>query len=170
MFRWACLLLCAAPLFAQPAGVSFANEAAVDAPLADVWKVFSTPEGYKALGPALVDMDFRVGGVIRSRYSADGTLSDDGAIENAILAYEPPTMLAIRIRKPPANFPFRQAWKQPWTVITLRELTPTRTLVRIASLGYAEDEESKAMRRFFESGNQQTLEALQKHFAGSGAH
>jgi hypothetical protein len=46
-------------------------------------------------------------------------------------------------------------------------LTPTDdgTHLRIASYGYGTDDESLAMRRFFETGNQQTLETLRRHFA-----
>ena len=45
-------------------------------------------------------------------------------------------------------------------------LTPVDggTHLRVASLGYGSDAESTAMRRFFEAGNQQTVEALRKHF------
>lgn len=34
-------------------------------------------------------------------------LGDDQTIENEILAYEPPRMIAFRIHKTPANFPFK---------------------------------------------------------------
>ena len=68
-------------------GVSFVNEGVVDAPVEEVWKVFSTSEGYKALGPALAEVDLRIGGTIRSRYRSDGTLGDAETIENVILAY-----------------------------------------------------------------------------------
>lgn len=143
--------------------VSFVNEGIVPAPPAEVWKVFATAEGYKAMGPALADVDLRVGGTIRSRYRADGALGDSETIENLILAYEPPRMMAMRIQKPPATFPFKEAWKKPWTVVTL---TPIEggTHLRVASLGYGSDEESLAMRRFFEAGNQQTVEAIRRHF------
>lgn len=143
--------------------VSFVNEGIIPAPIEEVWKVFSTAEGYKALGPALADIDLRVGGTIRSRYRADGALGDAETIENVILAYEPPTMIALRIKKPPATFPFERAWMKPWTVMTL---TPVEggTHLRVASLGYGTDEESVAMRRFFETGNQQTIETLREHF------
>jgi uncharacterized protein YndB with AHSA1/START domain len=56
--------------------VSFVNEGVIPAPIDEVWRVFSTSEGYKALGPALAEVDLRVGGVIRSRYRADGVLGD----------------------------------------------------------------------------------------------
>jgi uncharacterized protein YndB with AHSA1/START domain len=140
--------------------LSFVNEGTINAPIADVWKVWSTSEGYKAVGVALADIDLRVGGLIRSRYAADGTLGDEQTIENEILAFEPPRMIAFRIHKTPSNFPFKEAWKHTWTVVTLTPLPDGRTHMRAASLGFGTDQESMAMRRFFERGNAQTLETL----------
>ena len=42
---------------------------------------------------------------------------------------------------------------------------PAGTHVRATSYGYGTDEESLAMRRFFEAGNQQTIETLRRHFS-----
>jgi uncharacterized protein YndB with AHSA1/START domain len=147
------------------AGVSFVNEGVVDATVEEVWRVIATSEGYKILGPALAEVDLKVGGTIRSRYRADGFLGDHETIENTILAFEPPTMMAIKIQKVPQSFPFKEAWKNPWTVLTLKALDGGGTLVRAASLGYGNDDESLAMRRFFEAGNQQTIANIQRHFA-----
>ena len=141
--------------------VSFVNEGVINAPIQEVWKALSTSEGYRAAGPALAEVDLRIGGTIRTRYRADGALGDAETIENVILAYEPPTMIAMRIQKPPASFPFKEAW----TVITLIPIDGTHTRLHGASLGFGNDDESKAMRVFFERGNQQTIESLQKHFA-----
>ena len=121
------------------------------------------------MGPALAEVDLRIGGTIRSRYRADGTLGDAETIENTILAYEPPTMMAIRIQKTPQSFPFKNAWKNPWTVITLTPAGTDRTSVRVTSLGFGSDEESIAMRRFFESGNQQTIESIRRHFGAASS-
>lgn len=164
MRAWLSLLAAIGCLAASADEISFVNEGVVPATKAEVWKVLATSEGYKALGPALAEVDLRVGGTIRSRYRADGTLGDSETIENLILAYEPPTMIALRIQKPPTTFPFKEAWKAPWTVITLTAVDGGHTRVRVASLGYGNDDESLAMRRFFESGNQQTIEALRRHF------
>jgi len=143
---------------------SFVNEGVIPAPIDEVWKVFATSEGYKALGPALAEVDLRVGGLIRSRYRADGVLGDAETIENVIVDYRAPVMMVTRIQKPPASFPFKEAWKTTWTELTL---TPTDdgTHLRAASYGYGTDEESLAMRRFFEAGNQQTIDALRRHFS-----
>jgi uncharacterized protein YndB with AHSA1/START domain len=142
---------------------SFVNEGVIAAPIDEVWKVFATSEGYKVLGPALAEVDLRIGGVIRSRYRADGVLGDAETIENVIVEYRAPVTMTIRIQKPPASFPFKEAWKSTWTVLTL---TPTDggTHLRVASYGYGTDEESLAMRRFFEAGNQQTIDTLRRHF------
>ena len=149
--------------------VSFVNEGVVAAPIEEVWKIFATSEGYKVLGPALAEVDLRLGGTIRSRYGADGTLGDAETIENSILAYEPPTMMALRITKTPASFPFKNAWKSTWTVLTLVPVDDGKTLLRAASLGFGADEESVAMRRFFEAGNQSVIANVQRHFA-PGSH
>jgi uncharacterized protein YndB with AHSA1/START domain len=163
MRAWLLLLVAVCGTATAADEVSFVNEGIVPAPIDEVWKVFATSEGYKAMGPALAEVDLRIGGTIRSRYRADGTLGDAETIENVILAYEPPTMIATRIQKTPATFPFKEAWKKPWTVITL---TPdgNQTRIRVASLGYGSDAESVAMRQFFERGNQQTIEATARHF------
>ena len=169
MKRWLvlCVLMPIAGVQAQaPAeGPSFVNEGTVNAPIDDVWKVWSTSEGYRTLGVALADVDLRLGGLIRSRYAAGGTLGDEQTIENEILAYEPPRMIAIRIRKTPANFPFKEAWKHTWTVVTLTPLDNDRTVVRVSSLGYKADPEFLAMRRFFEQGNADTIKKLVARFA-----
>jgi uncharacterized protein YndB with AHSA1/START domain len=145
--------------------VSFVNEGVVNAPVEEVWKLFSTSEGYKALGPALAEVDLRIGGMIRSRYGADGKLGDDETIENEILAYEPPIMMATRIHRTPKSFPFKEAWKNPWSVVTLTRLPDGRTHVRATSLGFGTDPESLQMRRFFEAGNQQVIGNIQRRFA-----
>ncbi len=161
-------LLFAASMFAA-GEVSFVNEGIIDAPVEEVWKVLSTSEGYKALGPALAEVDLRIGGTIRSRYSANGKLGDAETIESVILAFEPPTMMATRIQKTPASFPFKEAWKRPWSVISLLPLDGGKTKIHAASLGYGTDEESVAMRRFFENGNQEVISNIQRHFVKGSA-
>jgi uncharacterized protein YndB with AHSA1/START domain len=163
-------LLLAAPVAASGQDApSFVNEGIVDAPVSDVWKVWTTSDGYRLVGVALADVDFRIGGLIRSRYSASGALGDAETIQNRILAYEPMRMVAMRIEKPPASFPFKDAWKNTWTVVTLTPVADGRTQIRAASMGFGSDPESLAMRRFFERGNAETLKVLADYFAKRNA-
>jgi uncharacterized protein YndB with AHSA1/START domain len=139
---------------------SFAQEITIQAPLKTVWSVWTTSEGYKVLGVTQADVDLRIGGLIRSHYAPAGSLGDEETIENRILAYEPQRMIAIRIHRPPKSFPFREAWKTAWTVVTLADLGNGQTHVRVASMGFGTDEESARMRKFFEAGNGATLKML----------
>jgi uncharacterized protein YndB with AHSA1/START domain len=145
------------------------TEGFINAPVAQVWRIFTTSEGFKATGVAHSEVDLRVGGSIRSHYDPKGTLGDPGTIVNEILAYEPERMLAIRIKEAPANFPYRNAMKSAWTVIYF---TPSgeMTHLRIVGLGYQDDPESLEMRKFFERGNRYTIDHLAKPFWPKCAH
>jgi len=161
------MLFLTAPVFCQTFDApSFINEATINAPVAAVWKVWASGEAYKSLGVAQADVDLRVGGLIRSHYSSTGVLGDDETVVNRILAYEPQRMIATRIEHPPKSFPFKEAWKTVWTVITLTDLGNNQTHIRAASIGFGTDEESIAMRRFFETGNGSTLKTLQNRLEG----
>ncbi|MGE5344908.1 MAG: SRPBCC family protein [Acidithiobacillales bacterium] len=141
------------------------TEGVVQAPVAEVWRVFSTGEGYTRLGVARAEMDFRPGGLIRSTYDAAQPLDGDAAIQTEIIAYEPMRMIATRIHRPPKGFPFKEAWRHVWTVVSLTDLGEGRTNVRVAMMGYGPDPESQAMREFFRTGNDWVLKKLQAHYA-----
>lgn len=145
------------------------TEGFINAPVRDVWRIFTTAEGFKATGVAHADVDLRIGGAIRSHYDPKGTLGDPGTIVNEILAFEPERMLTIRIKQAPEGFPYRKAMQHAWTVIYF---TPSgeMTHVRIVGLGYRDDPESLAMRDFFAKGNRQTLDHLAKPFWPKCAH
>lgn len=141
------------------------TEGVVKAPVSEIWKVFSTSEGFKKLGVAQCELDLRVGGVIRSHYDPKGTLGDEGTIHNEILSYERDRMISMRIKKPPQGFPFAEkTWQGTWSVISLSDLGDGRTHVRMVGLGYPESDEGRKMRQFFESGNAWVLAQLQKQF------
>lgn len=139
-------------------------EGIVNAPQPEVWRVFSTGEGFKLLGPAKADVDLRVGGLIRSHYKADGVLGDPGTISNRILAFEPGRMMTIQIDNPPAGFPFMDVYRNMWTVITLTDVGGGRTHLRCAAYGFGPDEQSQKMRDFFRTGNEWTVKTLQSKF------
>lgn len=145
------------------------TEGFVNAPVSQVWRLFTTSDGYKATGVAQAEVDLRIGGLIRSHYDLRGTLGDANTIVNEILAYEPERMLTIRIKQAPASFPYRSAMRDVWTVIYF---TPSAdmTHIRIVGLGYRDDPESQAMREFFATGNRQTLDLIAKPFWPKCAH
>jgi uncharacterized protein YndB with AHSA1/START domain len=150
------------------------TEGIVNAPVAEMWRVFSTGEGYTKLGVAKAEIDLRPGGLARSHYDPAGVLGDEGTIVAEILAFEPQRMIATRIKSPPKGFPFMEAYKSVWTVVSMEDLGDGRTSVRIVQEGYGDDEESRKMQEFFKSGNAWVLKKLQSAYddsvkPGSGA-
>jgi uncharacterized protein YndB with AHSA1/START domain len=145
------------------------TEGVVRAPVTEIWRVFTTDDGYRALGVARADIDLRIGGMMRTTYEASASLGGDAAIRSVILAYEPLHMIATRILKPPATFPFHEAWKTVWTVVSMDDLGGGRTRVRVAMMGWRPDPESQAMRQFFRAGNAWVLQTLQSHYGGGPA-
>ena len=139
------------------------TEGFVNAPVAEVWRIFTTSEGFLATGAAQADVKLEVGGEIRSHYDPKGKLGDAETIVNEILAYEPERMLAIRIKQAPASFPHRDAVAGTWTVIYFAP-AGEMTQVRIVGLGYNDSPASQAMRKFFADGNRWTLDHIAKPY------
>lgn len=144
-------------------------EGIIAAPVSEVWRVFSTAEGYKALGVAQARMDFRPGGLILTSYDPDATLGDEKTIQTEIITYDPGRMIATRIHQPPKGFPFMDAYRRVWTVVSLTDLGDGRTALRVAMNGYGDDEQSQAMRKFFATGNDWVLRKLQSKYLPPGA-
>lgn len=140
------------------------TEGFINAAPAEVWRIFTTAEGYKQTGAAQAEVDLRIGGTIRSHYDPKGQLGDAKTIVNEILAYEPERMLALRIKQAPADFAWPEAITDTWTVIYLTPAGDNMTQVRIIGLGYTDSAQSQAMRKFFAEGNRTTLEHIAKGY------
>lgn len=143
------------------------HEAVFNVPVQRVWEVFTTSEGYKKFGVALADVDFRIGGLMRSNYKADGTLGDPGTIEQTILAYEPMRMFAFRCTRVPEGFPFPDAMKQTWSVAYFDDLGGGRTRLTLKGFGYTDAPDSTKMREFFDAGNAWTMDKLRANLEGT---
>jgi uncharacterized protein YndB with AHSA1/START domain len=140
------------------------TEGFVNAPVGEVWKLFTTADGYRKTGVAHVEVDLRIGGEIRSHYDANGRLGDPETIVNEILAFEPERMLAIRVKQAPASFPHRDGLAGTWTVLYFNPAGENMTQVRVVGLGYGDSEASRAVRKFFAEGNRWTLEHIAKQY------
>lgn len=157
----ACALVCDAH-----AQRELRHEAVIDAPVAEVWRVFSTSEGWKSLGVAQADVDLRIGGRIRTHYDPAGALGDAQSIEQEILSFEPERMLSFRNVKAPEGFPHAGALGRTWSVCRFEPLGADRTRVTLTGMGWGDDEQSRAGRAFFEAGNAHVLGLLVERYAG----
>lgn len=147
-----------------PADAPQVTEGFINAPLAEVWRLFTTSEGYKTTGVDQAEVDLRIGGLIRAHHDPKGSLGDPETAVNEILAYEPQRMLALRIKQPPASFPYRDALAGTWSVIYFTPSGQDMTHVRIVGLGYRDDAQSQALRRFLEADNRSTLDRIAQRY------
>ena len=141
------------------------HEGIVNAPLDQVWAAFTTRVGLESWMAAHAEIDLKLGGAMKTQYDPQGKLDDARAIENTILSYEPTRMLSFKVAKAPQGFPFPNAIKNMWTVVYFKPRGETATRVRVVSMGFRNDDESKKMREFFNRGNAFTLQLFQKRFA-----
>lgn len=143
---------------------SHVTESFINAPIAEVWRIFTTSDGFKVTGAAQADVDLRIGGVIRSRGDAKGSLGDTETLVSEILAYEPQRMLALRTQQAPASFPHKNAVPGTWTVIHFTPSGEDMTHVRIVDLGYNETADSRALRSFFAERHRAILDHVAKRY------
>lgn len=141
-------------------------EELISAPAAEVWAAFTTKAGLESWMVPHAEIDLRVGGLMKTNYDSKGRIGDPKTIENTILSLDPERMISIKATKPPEGFPYPEAIKGMWTVVYFDEVDSKKTRVRVVSLGFGSDEESKKMRAHFKAGNAWTLKCLKKKFAG----
>jgi uncharacterized protein YndB with AHSA1/START domain len=141
------------------------TEGFINAPLAAVWGLFTSPDGYKVAGATQAEVDLRIGGSIRMHQDSRGRLGDADTLDTEILAFDPQRMLALRIRQAPQGWPQRAAIDGTWTIIYFTPSGEDMTHVKIVGLGYNDTPGSQALRAYFEMRNRQTLDALAKPYA-----
>lgn len=162
--RWS-LVVCVLAARAGLGSDTLVTEGIVEAPVAEVWKVFATKEGLEKCVVAKAEIDLRIGGSMKTHYDPKGKLGDENAIEHQILSYEPQRMLSFRCIKTPEKFPFKAAMTKAWSVVYFEPIDGNRTKLRIVGCGYTPDEESQKMRAFFDRGNSWTLKNIQEKMA-----
>jgi uncharacterized protein YndB with AHSA1/START domain len=141
--------------------VHFAN---VKAPVKDVWDAYTTTNGIKSWMVAEGTIDLKLGGLMRTSYTAGSDLTGKDVIENKIISFDPERMLTIQTVRFPEGFPFKTAITKVWTVLYFESMGTKVTKVTCRMLGWDGTDESTQMRKFFMRGNQQELDELQKHF------
>lgn len=140
------------------------TEGFVNAPVAEVWRVFATSEGYLQTGVSQAEVDLRIGGSIRSHHDPRGTLGDEQTLVLDILAYEPERMLALRPRPAPASGAQRAALTDTWSVIYFEASGEDMTHVRIVGLGYGADPDLQPLRERFVEDNRRMLQQIAQRY------
>lgn len=144
-------------------GTPLVHEIVVAAPVANVWRSWSTSTGLSGWLAPLATIELRPGGTLRVSYDGSGVDSAT-AVVNEILSFDPQRMLSFRVARAPSNFPHAAAVSAMWTVVYLEPVSATATRVRAVVNGLGDDEAGQNARAFFEAGNAETLRRLAERF------
>ena len=132
----------------------------------DVWKAFTTSEGFASWAAPVAFVDFRLGGYIETTYDPQGKIGAAGNIRNEIVAFVPGKMLAIRnTQAPPVTAFDVPTFQSLHTVILFDPAGPTATRVTIVQPGYGAGEKFDGVYAHFARGNAWSLQQLARRFA-----
>ena len=141
---------------------------AIDVPagVPEVWKAFTTSEGFASWAAPVAFVDFRLGGHIETTYDPQGKIGAAGNIRNEIVAFVPGKMLAIRNTQAPPDTAFDvPTFQSLHTVILFDPAGPNATRVTIVQPGFGAGEKFDGVYVHFARGNAWSLQQLAKRFA-----
>lgn len=138
-------------------------ETVVDAPAGEVWKAYTTKEGWESWAVPLAEVDFRVGGTIKTNYNKEAGIGGPGTITHHILAYEPERMVVTRFEAP-ANAGWAKKAEACQVVVRLEPVSAMRTRFVETMVGFGDGPEWDEAYTKFKAGNEWSLEQLRKKF------
>jgi uncharacterized protein YndB with AHSA1/START domain len=144
------------------------HEVVVAAPVAEVWRLISTSEGWRAWAAPVAEIDLRSGGRLETSYRADARIGDAANIRNRVLAFTPERLLVIQIASAPPGFPHADLARELTTALELEPVDAGHTRVRVTMMGYRDGAGFDALYAFFDRGNAATLAALNAHIERRG--
>jgi uncharacterized protein YndB with AHSA1/START domain len=134
----------------------------IDAPVAKIWTLLNSAEGWRSWAVPAAWVEFGIGGVIETSYTATAARGQPGNIKNAILAYVPEQMLVIRNIQAPPNFEYAEDFGRTVTVINLRSLSKNRSRVELDGIGFLATPAFDTLLKKFKFGDSWTLEHLKR--------
>ncbi|MEM7311287.1 MAG: SRPBCC domain-containing protein [Planctomycetota bacterium] len=140
------------------------EEVLIDAPLSEVWRAYTTEEGYTAWAAPKARIDLRVGGTILTQYAPDAEIGDAGTNTLHILNYVPERLLTLKAEVAD-NWPevMKQDGDKLTNVILFEALSPTQTKVESYGVGYGTSPEYEQLLTFFLKANRQLYGELKRH-------
>jgi len=132
---------------------------------AQVWRVFSTAGGWRALGVKTAYVNFRQGGVIETSYKAAAPQGDPDNIKNQVVAFIPERLLVFRNVQAPRGFPNAALFGRVTSIVLIEPLAPGRTRVTLSGDGYGAGPGFDDLYAKFLGGNAYTLVGLKDALA-----
>jgi len=177
MFALSAALICFVPLAAKAElkDTSFRDveghrvqqlEIIIDAPVAKVWRAFTTDAGFESWAAAVAHVTLGNDGMIEASYLSTSKIGDPDNIRNRIVAYVPERLLVLHNEHVPKNGPFKQdVIDKIRTIVEFQDLGDGRTRVIESGVGYGDGPDFDSMYEHFRDGNAEEFALLAKSFA-----
>lgn len=142
------------------------KEVTVAAPVADVWKAWTTNEGIAAWFVPDCNVELKIGGPYElymgmKKPDESGLRGSEGC---KVLSYIPHEMLAFEWAFPPAVMSLRKARAKTQVVLLFEEVSPRETKVHFAQLGWQAGDDWDAGYAYFDKAWSSVLTMLKDHF------
>ena len=146
------------------------TEANITAMPADVWKSWTTSDGFKAFLGTENKIELKVGGPFEVYFSMEPPAGQRGSEGCKVLSYEPESMLSFSWNAPPK---FKWAREHhTWVVVKILPAGAHGSKVVLKQMGFAElaaaapdhADEVKQVREYFSNAWPHVLEALKDHY------
>jgi len=134
----------------------------IDAPVEKIWKLLISAEGWQSWAVPVAWVDFGIGGMVETSYTATAVRGQPGNIKNAILAYVPEQLLVLRNVQAPVNFEHAEEFGKTATVINLRSISKNRSQIELDGVGFLTTPAFDTLLKQFRFGDSWTLEHLKR--------
>jgi uncharacterized protein YndB with AHSA1/START domain len=137
------------------------QEFTVDAPINQVWDAYTTKEGWENWSVPLAEVEFKIGGTIKTNYNPNGQIGDSTTIVTNIINYVPFQLLTLQAEITD-NFPefMKKEAKNFYNVIYFDEVQTGQTKVKSFGIGYRNTPKYMNLMNFFIPANEKTLMRL----------
>jgi uncharacterized protein YndB with AHSA1/START domain len=166
------LVLWLAPLFLAAQGAPLPSktssalkrvvrvEGDVSAPVAEVWRVFTTSEGAEEFFAQKANIELTIGGPYEIQFDPMDERSGSKGLK--ILSYLPDEMISFQWNAPPELPEVRNGGT--WVVVEMRRIDTARTHVTITHLGWKNGPEWDQAYAHFQRGWSELMDRLEKRF------
>ncbi|HTB90409.1 MAG TPA: SRPBCC family protein [Steroidobacteraceae bacterium] len=134
----------------------------IDAPVSTIWKLLSSSEGWQSWAVPVAWVEFGVGGMVETSYTATAVRGQPGNIKNSIVAYVPEQLLVLRNVQAPPNFENAEDFGKTVTAINLRSISKNRAQVELDGVGFLATPAFDTLLKKFKYGDSWTLEHLKR--------
>ena len=141
------------------------REAVVDGPSDLVWRLLTTKQGMQSWLAPQADVDWRVGGLIRTHHDATGRIGDAQTTVSRVVSVEAGRRFTIKVMQAPEGYPFANFVEGTWYDIALDALPGGKTRIRCIGHGLGEGWARYATAPVFEQGADLAFGQLKKALA-----